>query len=108
MIELTRINGSALVVNSELIQYAESTPDTTLTLLNGEKVVVRERPAEVINLAVAYRARVMGEAAKYSLRGTELGSGAAPPALSAKRSCLADGTIESGVSYASRRRAIQD
>ena len=66
MIELTRLNGSLLVVNSDLIQYAESAPDTTLTLLNGEKVVVRESPAAVIDLTIAYRARVMGEAAKYS------------------------------------------
>ena len=37
MIELTRLNGISLVVNSDLIQYAESSPDTTLTLVNGEK-----------------------------------------------------------------------
>ena len=49
MIELTRLNGNLLVVNSDLIQYAEASPDTTLTLVNGEKLVVRESCGEVIN-----------------------------------------------------------
>jgi len=76
MIELTRLNGISLVVNSDLIQYAESTPDTTLTLVNGEKVVVCESPTEVIDLTVSYRARLMGEAAKHCPGGLVLASGA--------------------------------
>jgi flagellar protein FlbD len=85
MIELTRLNGSLLVVNSDLIQYAESAPDTTLTFLNGEKVVVRESPARVIDLAVAYRARVMGEAAEHVSGGMVLASGAVLRALSVEK-----------------------
>ncbi len=42
MIHLTRLNGNPLVVNSDLIKYAESSPDTMLTLVNGEKIVVLE------------------------------------------------------------------
>ena len=42
MIQLTRLNGSPLVVNSDLIKYAESSPDTVLTLQNGEKILVLE------------------------------------------------------------------
>lgn len=64
MIELTRLNGNLLVVNSDLIQYAEASPDTTLTLVNGEKLVVRESCGEVINRALACRARILGEAAR--------------------------------------------
>ena len=81
MIELTRLNGISLVVNSDLIQYAESAPDTTLTLINGEKVVVRESSAEVIDLTVAYRARLIGEAAKHCPGGMVLASGTALRAL---------------------------
>jgi flagellar protein FlbD len=63
MIHVTRLNGNPLVVNSDLIKYAESSPDTMLTLVNGEKIVVLESCEEVVNRTVAYRARVFGEAA---------------------------------------------
>jgi flagellar protein FlbD len=65
MIYLTRLNGNPLVVNSDLIKYAEAAPDTVLTLVNGEKIVVLEGCEEVIGRTVAYRARVFGEAAGY-------------------------------------------
>jgi flagellar protein FlbD len=65
MIHLTRLNGNPLVVNSELIKYAESSPDTMLTLVNGEKIVVLESCEEVVNRTIAYRARVCAEAAPY-------------------------------------------
>lgn len=42
MIQLTRLNNQLLVVNSELIKFIECAPDTVLTLVTGEKVVVRE------------------------------------------------------------------
>jgi flagellar protein FlbD len=108
MIELTRLNGSLLVVNSDLIQYAESAPDTTLTFLNGEKIVVRESPAAVIDLAVAYRARVMREAAKYSPGGLVLASGTALHSQPDEKPRLSREETEPAVNYAARRRAIQD
>lgn len=63
MIQLTRLNGNPLVVNSDLIKYAESSPDTMLTLVNGEKIVVLESCEEVVARTIAYRARVHAEAA---------------------------------------------
>jgi flagellar protein FlbD len=63
MIQLTRLNGNPLVVNSDLIKYAESSPDTMLTLVNGEKIVVLESCDEVVRRTIAYRARVYREAA---------------------------------------------
>lgn len=65
MIHLTRLNGNPLVVNSELIKYAEASPDTMLTLINGEKIVVLEPCEEVISRTIAYRARIFGEATNY-------------------------------------------
>lgn len=66
MIPVARLNGSPLVVNSDLIRYVEASPDTTLTLINGEKIVVRESCEEVVSRTIAYRARLLGEAAKIS------------------------------------------
>lgn len=65
MIHLTRLNGNPLVVNSDLIKYAEASPDTMLTLVNGEKIVVLESCEEVVSRTTAYRARVFGEATRY-------------------------------------------
>ncbi|HEV2619601.1 MAG TPA: flagellar FlbD family protein [Acidobacteriaceae bacterium] len=62
MIELTRLNGQKLFVNCDLLKYAEASPDTVLTLLTGEKIVVRESCAEVIALGISFRARVLGAA----------------------------------------------
>jgi flagellar protein FlbD len=62
MIHLTRLNGNPLVVNCDLIKYAESSPDTVLTLVNGEKIVVLESCQDVVNRTVAYRARVFAAA----------------------------------------------
>ena len=58
MIELTRLDGSPVVVNAEVIAWLESTPDTMICLLNGDKLLVRETPDELIERAVAYRHRV--------------------------------------------------
>jgi flagellar protein FlbD len=62
MIELTRLNGQKLFVNCDLLKYAEASPDTVLTLLTGEKIVVRESCPEVMALAMTFRARVLGVA----------------------------------------------
>jgi flagellar protein FlbD len=65
MIELTRLNGHIMVVNSDLIKYAESSPDTMLTLINGEKIVVLEPCDEVIRRITAYRAMLLAEVLKH-------------------------------------------
>lgn len=62
MIELTRLNGQKLYINCDLLKYAEASPDTVLTLLTGDKIVVRETCDEVISLALSFRARVLGVA----------------------------------------------
>ena len=59
MIELTRLNGKTMVVNSDLIKTAEASPDTMLTLINGEKLIVREEIEEVVERILAYRARLL-------------------------------------------------
>jgi flagellar protein FlbD len=64
MIELTRLNGSHIVLNSDLIKTAEASPDTMLTLINGEKLIVREDCAEVTERILAYRARLLAGVAR--------------------------------------------
>jgi flagellar protein FlbD len=59
MIELTRLNGSRLAVNCDLIKYAEAAPDTMLTLITGEKLVVLEPCHEVSRRTLEYRASVL-------------------------------------------------
>jgi len=54
MITLTRLNGKKFVVNAELIRTVESNPDTTLTLINGDHIIVAEPMEEVVNLAIEY------------------------------------------------------
>ena len=49
MIHLTRLNNQPLVVNADLIKFIENAPDTVITLLTGEKLMVREPLAEVLN-----------------------------------------------------------
>src|ERR1035437_5441858 len=55
MIRLTRLNNRPLVVNSDLIKFIENAPDTVITLVSGEKIVVLETAQEVINRIVEYR-----------------------------------------------------
>lgn len=62
MIELTRLNGQKLFVNCDLLKYAEASPDTVLTLITGDKLVVRESCAEVMESTLAFRARLLGMA----------------------------------------------
>jgi flagellar protein FlbD len=59
MIELTRLNGHPLVINAELIKFVEENPDTVITLVTGDKMVVREAAQEVMHLVLAYRRNVL-------------------------------------------------
>ncbi|MEN3202608.1 MAG: flagellar FlbD family protein [Atribacterota bacterium] len=55
MIELTRLNGSVFILNSDLIETIEATPDTVISLVTGKKFVVREKVTEVIDRIVEFR-----------------------------------------------------
>lgn len=54
MITLTRLNGNKFVVNAELIRTVEQLPDTTITLINGDHLLVKETMEDVVDRAVAY------------------------------------------------------
>lgn len=59
MILLTRLNNQPFTVNSDLIKFVEQSPDTLITLLNGEKIVVREGAEEVVARLIAFRRSVL-------------------------------------------------
>jgi flagellar protein FlbD len=59
MIQLTRLNGQPLTINSDLIKLIENTPDTVISLVNGEKIVVRETGELILQRIVAFRRRVL-------------------------------------------------
>jgi len=63
MIQLTRLNSHLLVINSDLIKFVERAPDTVLTLVTGEKVVVSE-PVEVVLEKITEFRRSIQEVAK--------------------------------------------
>jgi flagellar protein FlbD len=59
MIQLTRLNNHPLVVNSDLIKFVEQAPDTVITLVNGDKIVVRESSQDVLDRVVQFRRSVL-------------------------------------------------
>jgi flagellar protein FlbD len=63
MIQLTRLNGKSLAVNSDLIKFIEQSPDTLVTLITGEKIVVRESADEVRVRIIEFRRAVLQQLA---------------------------------------------
>lgn len=54
MIQVTRLNGKDIVINADLIRTVEENPDTTIRLLNGDVIIVRESMREVIVRCIEY------------------------------------------------------
>jgi flagellar protein FlbD len=59
MIKLTRLSQEPLVLNSELIEFVEATPDTVITLTTGQKLRVSESPDEVVERVIAFRRTIL-------------------------------------------------
>ena len=58
MIDVTRMNGTVLTVNTDLIEFVEETPDTVITLSSGRKIIVKESRQEVKNLVKLYKKEI--------------------------------------------------
>lgn len=72
MIEVTRLNGKKFWLNPHLIEFMEETPDTVVSLITGKKVVVREKPKEILEEIILYRRRLMdggNEVVPIEIRG---------------------------------------
>ena len=59
MIRLTRLNRAPMVLNSDLIEHIDVTPDTVITLTTGQILRVRESADEVVERIVEFRRRVL-------------------------------------------------
>ncbi len=55
MIQVTRLDHTTLIVNPDLIIFMEETPDTIITLSNGDKIMVEERVSEIIRRVIQFR-----------------------------------------------------
>ena len=76
MIMLSRLNGAPFALNPDLIERAEATPDTVLTLCDGTKVLIAESVEELVELVRDYRATVVSRADHLI---AEAAAGATPP-----------------------------
>ena len=61
MVELTKINGQKFLVNPELMEIVEETPDTMISLTTGRKIIVKESRQEVKNLVKLYRKEIFAD-----------------------------------------------
>ena len=58
MIKLTRLNEKVFVLNDDLIEVIDETPDTIIKLTNGHKIVVKETVDEVIEKIIKYKRKI--------------------------------------------------
>lgn len=81
MLKLTRLNNHTVAINPDHISWVETNPDTTLCLINGEKLIVRESLDELIEAVLAYRRAVRGADASRGALGAVEGDPPRPSRL---------------------------
>ena len=59
MVKLTKINNQEFYINSDLMEFIESTPDTIISLTTGKKIIVKESAEEVIQKIIEYKSRAL-------------------------------------------------
>jgi len=59
MIYVTRLNHTAVVLNAELIEHIETTPDTVISLTTGQKFIVLESTEEIIRRVIDFRRNIL-------------------------------------------------
>jgi flagellar protein FlbD len=66
MIRLTRLNQAPLMINSDLIEHVETTPDTVVSLTTGQKFIVLESADEILSRVVEFRRAIYERMCQYS------------------------------------------
>ncbi|TCL56587.1 flagellar protein FlbD [Kineothrix alysoides] len=61
MIEVTKINGAKILINPDLIELVEETPDTVVSFTTGRKIIVKESRQDVKNLVKSYRKDIFAD-----------------------------------------------
>jgi flagellar protein FlbD len=69
MISVTRLKGQVVALNPDLIESVEENPDTTIRLISGEKLLVRESLADVVQLVAEYRRYIVSALSVQPLTG---------------------------------------
>lgn len=99
MITLTRLSGTAFLLNADMIERVDSTPDTVITLVDGTKYVVAEPLETVLDEVLDYRARIVARAAFF-----ESTSAATPPTQPLPGSGLGSGRLSAVPNHRDGRR----
>jgi flagellar protein FlbD len=60
MIELTKLDNTIFILNCQLIECVEEKPDTTITMSNGKKYIVKENTKEIVAKVMEYKKRMFG------------------------------------------------
>ncbi len=61
MIEVTKINGSKVLINPDLMELVEETPDTVITFTTGRKIIVKESRQDIKNLVKSYKKVILSK-----------------------------------------------
>ena len=96
VLQLTRLSGPLFALNPDLIERAEATPDTVVTLVNGSKYVIRETLEELVELIQAYRADIIVAAHSAGTPFTGHTAGHTAGSVSATRAAAVATRAESG------------
>jgi flagellar protein FlbD len=59
MIEVERVNGNKMLINPDLIKFIEVTPDTVVTFTDGEKIILRTKPDDIVRSIVLFRKQLV-------------------------------------------------
>lgn len=59
MIYVTRLNGGEFIINADLIEFVEKTPDTVISLTTGKKIVVKESITEIVDKVIDYKRKIL-------------------------------------------------
>ena len=68
MIKVKKINGEEIIINAELIETVEARPDTTISLITGNKIIVKDTVSEVIEKVIEYRRLVNRKEARKGIK----------------------------------------
>ena len=74
MVELTRFNDTRFLINTELIEMVEETPDTVVTLTTGKKLIVKESKEDIKNKVIAYKKEIFSNFQKVEFKSALEGS----------------------------------
>ena len=72
MIEVTRLNETKLLINSDQIEFVEETPDTVISFLSGKKIIVKESRQEIQNLVILYRRKILNDCLIFRKQAEEV------------------------------------